>query len=41
VDRRSDLSEYEEMVHAMNSLAIDANLQNLILQCLAAILHLG
>lgn len=41
VERRSDVSEYEEMVHAMNSLTIDANLQNLILQCLAGILHLG
>lgn len=41
VDRRSDLKEFEMMVFAMNSLAIDQNTQNQMLQCLAGILHLG
>lgn len=41
VDRRSDSEEFEQMLFAMNSLAVDHNVQNLIFQCLAGILHLG
>jgi myosin heavy subunit len=41
VDRRSDSEEFEQMMFAMSSLNVDANLQNLIFQCLAGILHLG
>lgn len=41
VDRRSDVEEFEQMLFAMQSLAIDPNLQNLMFQCLAGILHLG
>ena len=41
VDRRSDSEEFEQMLFAMNSLAVDENVQNLIFQCLAGILHLG
>jgi myosin heavy subunit len=41
VDRRSDLKEFEIMMFAMQSLAIDVNVQNFMLQLLAAVLHLG
>jgi myosin heavy subunit len=41
VDRRSDLKEFEDLLDAMNNLAIDKAMQNTIFQCLAAILHLG
>ena len=38
---RSEKEEYDQLIYAMNSLAIDNNMQNLIMQCLAGILHLG
>lgn len=41
VGRRSDAEEFEQMLFAMGSLTVDATLQNLIMQCLAGILHLG
>lgn len=41
VDKRSDTKEFEEMVAAMNNLAITSAVQTQIFQCLAGILHLG
>ncbi len=41
IPHRSDANEFEELVFAMNNLAIDENSQYSIFKCLAAILHLG
>lgn len=41
IARRSDEQEFVDMMKSMTSLGIDAQISNQILQCVAAILHLG
>eukprot|EP00981_Chlorochromonas_danica_P003982 scaffold753_cov164-Ochromonas_danica.AAC.12 len=41
IARRDELTEFEDLIFAMNNLGIDISTQHVLFQCLAAILHLG